>query len=404
MMDVAAAPRRAPRYMTRLRLALIAGALLVAAALAWAVTPTRDAVSYQNIAVDRGEITHVVAATGTINPELTIVVGSYVSGVIRQVFCDYNTRVEAGQVCARIDSRPYESVVAQDRAALDVAQAQLAKDKASLEYARLSYQRNASLARHEFATQDAADLARSVYNQAVAQLDLDQATIEQRQASLDAAMVNLGYTDIVSPVDGTVVSRNVTQGQTVAASFQTPTLFLIATDLARMQVDTNVSESDIGGVEEGDRATFAVDAFPNRIFSGSVSQVRQSPQTVQNVVTFDAVVSAANADLALKPGMTASVRIVVEHRSDVLRVPNQALRYAPASARAAADEALSASTATVVWVLRNGTPKMVAIETGLSDDTYTEVTHGDLRPGDRVITGEQSATGAGGMTFFGFGL
>ena len=170
-------------------------------------------------------------------------------------------------------------------------------------------------------SQDVVDNAKSAYDQAEAQIAFDQATIEQRQAQLDAAQVNLDYTDITSPVDGTVVSRNVTMGQTVAASFQTPTLFLIASDLTKMQVDTNVSESDIGALKEGNPASFTVDAYPNRAFKGAVTQVRQSPQTVQNVVTFDVVVSVDNSDLALKPGMTAATKIVIDQRDDVLRVP-----------------------------------------------------------------------------------
>ena len=165
---------------------------------------------------------------------------------------------------------------------------------------------------------------------------LDQATIQQWEAQLSGAQVNLAYTDIVSPVDGIVVSRNVTQGQTVAASLQTPTLFLIATDLTKMEVDTNVSESDIGTVKEKNPATFTVEAYPDRTFTGSVVQVRQAPQTLQNVVTFDVVVDVANPDLALMPGMTATTRIITAQRDNVIRVPDQALRYMPAGASTAA--------------------------------------------------------------------
>jgi HlyD family secretion protein len=225
--------------------------------------------------------------------------------------------------------------------------------------------------------------------------------VQQRQAALEAAQVNLGYTKIVSPVDGTVVSRNVTTGQTVAASFQTPTLFLIATDLTKMQVDTNVSESDIGNIRSGSPATFSVEAYPERQFTGSVSQVRQAPQTVQNVVTYDVVVAAANPDEALKPGMTATVRIITEARNNVLRVPDQALRYTPGgvaataggeSARPVGDG--SAETASV-WVLRDGRPVRVAVSVGLDDDTNAEIVKGDLQPGDRVIVSEQARTSGG---------
>ena len=309
--------------------------LLAVAGGAWWATSGEATIRYTTAPVARGAVTRTVTATGTVNPVLTIIVGSYVSGVIKQLFCDYNTQVKQGQVCAKIDPRPYQSVVDQDKANLDVAKAQLEKDKASLAYAQTNAERNAKLAVRQYTSQDVADNARSVFEQAQAQVALDAATIELHQALLDAANINLGYTDIASPVDGTVVSRNVTMGQTVAASFQTPTLFLIATDLTKMQVDTNVSESDIGAIKQGNKASFTVDAYPGRMFAGVVVQVRQSPQTVQNVVTYDVVVGVDNADLALKPGMTASTQIIIDQRSDVIRVPDQALRYTPSSVTAA---------------------------------------------------------------------
>ena len=272
------------------RIGSAAALALVVAAAAWLVTSRDASVHYTTATITRGAVTRTISATGTVNPVLTIIVGSYVSGVIQQLTCDYNTQVKKGQVCAKIDPRPYQTVVDQDKANLDVAKAQLEKDKANLGYAQVNYQRNAQLAERQFASQDAADNAKSLYDQAQAQVALDQATIEQRQAELEAAQVNLDYTNIVSPVDGTVVSRNVTMGQTVAASFQTPTLFLIATDLTKMEVDTNVSESDIGAIKEGNTGALHGRCLPNRPFQGIVAQVRQSPQTVQNVVTYDVVV------------------------------------------------------------------------------------------------------------------
>jgi HlyD family secretion protein len=393
----AAATRRgALRAHPRLLAAILVVLLAAGGGALWWRADRAPEPRYATAPVSRGAVTRMVTATGTVNPELTIIVGSYVSGVIQKLYCDYNTQVKPGQVCAEIDERPYKTVVDQAKANLDVAKAQLDKDKANLAYAKLSYERNRRLAQTQYVSQDAADNAKNLYDQAQAQIGLDQATIEQRQAELDAAEVNLGYTDIVSPVEGTVVSRNVTQGQTVAASFQTPTLFLIATDLTRMQVDTNVSESDIGGIKEGDPASFTVDAFPKRVFEGQVSQVRQSPQTVQNVVTFDAVVSVANRDLALKPGMTASTRIVVDARSDVLRVPNAALRYAPAGvSRQAAAPANGAAPQARVWVLRDRRPVPVPVATGLDDESYTEIAAGGLQPGDRVVTGEVSGASDG---------
>ena len=224
--------------------------------------------TYTASPVTSGSITRAVTATGTVNPVLTIVVGSYVSGPIQQLYCDYNAEVRQGQVCAKIDPRPYQTAVDQNQANLAVAKAQLEKDKANLAYTKINSERLALLSKTQAVSQDLADNAKNNYNQALAQIAYDEATIEQHQAQLDSALVNLEYTNIVSPVNGTVVSRNVTMGQTVAASFQTPTLFLIATDLTKMQVDTNVSESDIGGVKVGDKATFTVDAFPKRTFEG----------------------------------------------------------------------------------------------------------------------------------------
>jgi HlyD family secretion protein len=322
-----------------------------------------------------------------VNPELTIIVGTYVSGVIQELYCDYNTEVKKGQLCGKIDPRPYQTLVDQNKANLAVAKAQLEKDKAAREYARLTLDRNTRLVQTKTVSQDAYDNAKSAFDQAQAHITFDEATIQQRQAALDAAQVNLDYTNIVSPVDGTVVSRSVTMGQTVAASFQTPTLFLIATDLTKMQVDTNVSESDIGGVKTGQKSTFTVDAFPKRTLHGTVGQVRQSPQTVQNVVTYDVVVNVDNSDLALKPGMTAAVRLVIDKRDAVLRVPNAALRYRPSglAGRRESDQAR-------VWVLRDGGALPIPVGTGLDDDTFTEIVSGDLKMGDQVITAEHSAT------------
>jgi HlyD family secretion protein len=383
--DQASAPRRRRYWIVAVPLALL---LVAAGAATWWAFALKGAVHHINAPVSRGKITRTVTATGTVNPELTIIVGTYVSGVIQELYCDYNTRVTKGQVCAKIDPRPYQTVVDQAKATLGVAKARLVKDQAHLDYAKTAFERAAKLVKTSAISQDAFDLAKSAYEQAKAQILFDEATVQQRQASLDAAQVNLDYTNIVSPVDGTVVSRNVTIGQTVAASFQTPTLFLIATDLTKMQVDTNVSESDIGNIKTGNQATFSVDAFPKRVFRGVVSQIRQSPQTVQNVVTYDVVVSVDNSQLELKPGMTASTRIVVDWRDDVLRVPNAALRYRPSgqSGRRAPDRAQ-------VWVLRDGVPTAVAVVAGLDDDRFTEIVSGDLKPGDEVVTAEQSDAG-----------
>jgi HlyD family secretion protein len=376
------------------RLALIAGLLVLLAAAAswWYLTPAAR-VAYVSAQVSRGPVAPYVTASGSVNPVVTVQVGTYVSGVIQALHCDFNTQVKAGQLCAKIDPRPYQVVVDQDTAALSQARAQLVKDQASLVYARLNAGRQMKLLAQHLTSRDAMDLARSAYDQARAQIGLDRGTIAQRQAALDAAKVNLGYTNITSPVDGTVVSRNITQGQTVAASFQTPTLFLIAADLTHMQVDASVSESDIGSIKTGDEASFTVEAFPAHVFRGRVVQVRQSPQTIQNVVTYDVVIQAENPDLLLKPGMTADVRIVTAQVKDALRVPVEALRYWP---EAMPKPPQDRSTAARVWILQHGRPVAVPVVTGLTDDTHAQIRQGALSPGQAVLIGERASTDSSG--------
>jgi HlyD family secretion protein len=382
---------------------LIAGIAVLAGGVALWNARRAQAVTYATATVDRGAVQRVITASGSVNPEVTVQVGAFVSGTINSLSCDYNTAVRKGQVCATIDPRPYQLTVDQDRAALDSAKAQLAKDEASLQYAALAYDRSTRLMQQGWVSHDAADNLKSLRDQAQAVVGLDRANIQQRQAALSGAQVNLGYTAIVSPVDGTVVSRNVTVGQTVASSFQTPTLFLIAKDLTRMQVDTNVSESDIAGASVGSRATFTVEAFPGRVFRGVVTQVRQAPISVQNVITYDVVIAAANPDLLLKPGMTATARIITAERSDVLRVPVQALNYAPAQSAAPRKgqgqgqgqapgqnhrprSAVDGQEAhQQIWILENGAPRRVPVTAGLEDDANAEITGGELKPGDRVI-------------------
>ena len=358
-------------------------ALTVAAGVAWWSMHRTAPVQYVSAPAGRGAITRAVTATGTVNPVLTIIVGTYVSGVIQNLYCDYNTQVRAYQVCAKIDPRPYQAIFDQYSGQLLRDQAVLDKDRTDL----VRYQQLA--AQNSIARQQAEDQA-YVVNQDAATVKLDQALVE-------GAKLNLDYTDIISPVNGTVVSRSVTGGQTVAASFQTPTLFLIATDLKQMEVDTNTSEGDMGGIKEGDKATFTVDAFPQRVFQGTVTQRRQSPQTVQNVVTYDVVIGVDNSDLALVPGMTASTTIIIDQRQDVLRVPNQALRYVPGGLPAGAAPVAGTSTSRQpqVWVLRDGQPVAVTVVPGLSDDNFTEIVKSDLNPADQVITAESRGQAGG---------
>jgi HlyD family secretion protein len=399
----AASPHTAPpRRVPRLPSAVLVVVLILAAfaANAW-IRAGRAPVHYATVAASRGTIAQAVVATGTVNPVITIQVGSYVSGVITQILCDFNTQVEAGQLCAKIDARPYQTIVEQSQAVLGTARAQLEKDRANLVYAQLVEQRNLALLKRGFVSREAAELSSNNHAQAKAQLALDQAEVAQRQAQLRAAQINLGYTNIVSPVKGTVVSRNVSQGQTVAASFQTPTVFLIATDLTTMQVDANVSEADIGQIKVGNPASFTVSAFPERRFYGKVRQVRQAPQAVQNVVTYDVVVDVPNADLALKPGMTASIRIVTRQAEDVLRVPGVALRYRPTQAGDAGPPAAAPAPARQegqVWVLDAGRARRVPVITGLDDNTHVEIRAGNLRAGEAVIVGEDGKPPARGRS------
>jgi len=349
-------------------------------------------------AVTEGPIVRSVTATGTVNPVITVQLGTYVSGPIIAIYKDYNAPVTKGQLIAKIDPSTYQVTVDVARATLANSLTQLGKDNADLDYKKVTYDRNLALYKADAVSKDTLDSAYSAWQMDVAQIKLDHANIQQQTANVKAAEVNLNYTNIVSPVDGTVVSRNVDVGQTVAASFQTPTLFLIAKDLTKMQVDSNVSESDIGYVRQGQKATFRVDAFPDRDFEGVVSQVRQAPITVQNVVTYDVVVSVENPELLLKPGMTANVNVVTASKAKVVRVPIDALRFAPPGEPPADSAALDGAPGrqTRVWVLENRKVTPVTITTGLSDGTWVEVAEGNVQAGDRVVTDEVRGAGSHG--------
>jgi HlyD family secretion protein len=377
---------------------LVVGVLIVAVAVYFLQRGSSGA-QYVTTLASQGEIVQAVTATGTVNPVVTVQVGSYVSGPIVQMLCDFNTQVKKGQLCAKIDPRTYQNTLDQAQANLANANAQVQKDRATLEYAKVTYQRDVKLIAERVISSDALDSAKATFDAATAQVAVDKAAIMQQQAAVNAAAVNLGYTNIISPVDGTVVSRNVDLGQTVAASFQTPTLFLIAQDLTKMQVDTNVSESDVGPVQLGQKAGFSVDAFPDRTFWGEVSQVRQSPITVQNVVTYDVVIAVSNPELQLKPGMTANARIVIAERDHALQVPLQALRFSPNGGgehqHAHAAKAQSSRKAHV-WVSEGGKLRKVDVVRGLDDGNVAEIVSGDLHPGDQVVIDQNRTAGATG--------
>jgi HlyD family secretion protein len=361
---------------------------------------------YETAPVTRGDVIQAVTATGTLNPVTNVTVGSQISGIIQSLGADWNSRVKAGQIVAQLDPATYKANVAQ-------SEGDLANAKATLELNQIEAKRSTELFNNKL-------ISESDYDTAIANLHQAEAQVQIKEAALSNSMVNLSRCTIYSPVDGIVISRNVDIGQTVAASLQAPTLFVIANDLAQMQIDASVAEADVGGVQENQPVNFTVDAFPYRTFHGKVIQVRNSPSTVQNVVTYDTVIGVNNADLKLKPGMTANVSIITAEHTNVLKIPNAALRFrmpetestnAPARAMSnsprgnernfsgggpssGAAKPHAERNLRTVYVLPSSAdgkegeikPKPVQIKTGINDGIATEVLDG-LNEGDRVITG-----------------
>jgi HlyD family secretion protein len=344
--------------------------------------------AYKTEKISRGEIKSVVTATGTVNAVTTVSVGTQVSGTIKKLFVDYNSPVKKGQLLAQIDPATVQGQVDQARANLLSAQANLEKAGVAVIDAQRTFQRNKELFAQNFIARSEMDTAETNLYSAEAQQKVNQAQVEQAKASLKIAETNLQYTNIISPVNGTVISRNVDVGQTVAASFQTPTLFSIAQDLTKMQIDTNVDEADIGKVKVGQDVSFSVDAYPDTIFTGKVAVVRNAPITVSNVVTYDVVIRVDNPQLKLKPGMTANVSITIETRPDVLRIPNAALRFKPAQAKDKSKTTPDKQDmkGTKVWILEKNQPKSVQVTLGLSDGNYTEISTDELKEGQEIIT------------------
>jgi HlyD family secretion protein len=392
-----------------------------------------SAPEYVTARVDRGDIDSTVTTTGNLNAVITVQVGSQVSGNILALYADFNTKVKKGQLVAEIDPAPFKAAVAQAtatrnaaKAAVVTAQASLAKSQSdfasaqanavsqkadlvksqsAVELARVQNERRKVMVKTGSTSQEDADTAQANYEQAAAGVDAAQAAVHaaeaavesaskgidvarnqlaqavafvaQEEAVLAQAQLNLDHTRILAPVDGTVESRNMDVGQTVAASFQAPVIFLIAQDLTKMQVDTNVDEADVGSIRLNQAATFTVDAYPGQTFHGRVAQIRQAPINVQNVITYDIVIQVSNPDLKLFPGMTANATIFTGHVSNALRVPKAALRFRPRTAKAS-----------------NGSPqvyvaglKAVNVVTGLSDANRVQLVSGELKEGDQVITG-----------------
>lgn len=372
-------------------------------------------VRYRTVPVERGTVVSLVTATGTINPITTVQVGSQVSGMIESLHADFNSKVKASQVVARIDPFPYQA--RRDQAAASLANAKAALDKARIDLAqrRRELDRAKSLIGQQFISQNEVDVALTASEGAVAQLKVTEAAVKQAEAVLQSAELDLRYTVIRSPVDGVVISRQVEVGQRISASFSIPTLFLIAEDVTKMQVDTNVSEADIGGIVDGKAASFTVDAYPGEEFRGRVRQVRNAPINIQNVVTYDVVVEFENPAFRLKPGMTANVSIVVDKRENVLKVLNAALRFTPpkavreekvgagaeksekSSAVRSASGSGSAELSNRQWGLwkLNAMDELerIPVEMGISDRSYVEITAPEVQEGDQVVIGIESPRG-----------
>src|SRR5579883_398238 len=433
-----------------------AAVLLGGAGLAYYFLGRTAQPAYVTALVDRGDIEATISATGNCNAVVTVQVGSQVSGNIIALYADFNTKVKQGQLVARIDPALFQARVDQAKANLDGAkqavvtarativkaesdianaeanvatqQANVVRAKSAVTLANIENERRLALVKEGIISKEDADTAQATYDQAVAnldaanatlkasqsatdsaeaqrdvaqaQLDAAIATVNQDQAALNQAALDLEHTQIRAPVDGVVVSRNMDVGQTVAASFQAPTIFLIAQDLTKMQVDTNVDEADVGPIRVGQRANFTVDAYPGTVFPGTVIQIRQAPINVQNVVTYDVVVGVSNEELKLLPGMTASVRIETGHAENALRIPAAALRFRPAgtsnSSRSKTGRGSSRAaqhTQTVYILAERDALKQAGVNLGLSDGNFLEV-RGGLAEGQRVVTGTVSKPGS----------
>jgi HlyD family secretion protein len=354
---------------------------------------------YQTVTVDRGTIASRVTATGTLSALVTVLVGTQVSGRIESIRVDYNSPVQKGQTIATIEPSLFKAAVEQARANHMAAKANVEKAEAQAVDADRQYARARALGEDKLVPTSQIETAEANTLVAKAQISAAKAGVQQATAALNQAQVNLRYTTILSPIDGVVISRSVDVGQTVAASLQTPTLFTIAQDLTKMQVDTNVAEGDVGKIQPGMKVGFTVDAYPGQRFEGQVRQVRDAATTVQNVVTYDAVIDVDNSKRLLKPGMTATVTFTPAERHDVLRLPNAGLRYRPDAAASgapgvprppAAGPKVSAralqGNQRKIWVVRGPEAVPVDIEVGLTDGSVTEVLSGPLKDGDQVVT------------------
>ena len=431
--------------------------IVVAAGIGFAIyrrSSKPEETKLETAKVERGRLAARVTATGTLSALVTVQVGSQVSGRIAELDADFNSEVKKGQRIARIDPQLFEAALEQARANFQAAEANVLKAKAQAVDAERQRDRSKALAEKNLVAAAERDTAEANASSALAQVQAAEGSLAQARASLHQAEINLGYTTIVSPINGVVISRSVDVGQTVAASLQAPTLFTIAEDLRKMQVHTNVAEADVGKLAPGQEAVLRVDAYPNQPFTGTIHEIRNAAQTVQNVVTYDAVIDVNNPELKLRPGMTTNITITYAERDDALKVPNAALRFRPPpellktlggeqgpGRRGGAGGPTATATAgapggagggrgqggrgggpgagaggeggaggwakrapgddrKTVWVLRDGKPAPVRVKVGLTDGTSTELVEGELHEGDEVVT---DAGGSGGAAAGGAG-
>ena len=346
------------------------------------VKQSKNKVKYETTKIGKNTIVQVVEASGTINPVTTVNIGSQVSGLIKEIYVDFNSQVKKGQLLAQIDTSLFEAQLQQATANIANAKANYQKILAIMENDKKTYNRYKNLYSRNFIAKSEFDLAEATYFSDMAQLDAAKAQISQAEASFKTASANMRYTKIISPVDGTVVSRAVDVGQTVAASFQTPTLFMVAQDLTNMQIETSVSEADIGKVKVGQEVNYTLDGYQDRVFHGRVTQVRISPTTVQNVVTYTVIVDVDNEEGLLIPGMTANVSIITSKKENIMTVPNSALKFTPIT-----KGTVQRYKEQGIWVMENNRPKRINITAGVSDDVNTEIISKDLKGDETVIIG-----------------
>ncbi len=451
--------RKAPKKRPlKKRLLAVAALILIAAAGVSIYYWNLPTIEYLTARVDRGDIDSTVTTTGNLNAVVTVQVGSQVSGNIKALYADFNTKVKKDQLVALIDPAPFQAAVDQSKATLNSAkaevltaqaslaksqsdlatavanvasqQANLVKAQSAVDLAKVQVDRRRILVQQQATSQEDYDTAKATYDQALASVDAAkaavsaaqasadsarkavdvaqaqqqqaEATVQQNAAALAQAQLNLDHTRIIAPVDGTVESRNMDVGQTVAASFQAPTIFVIAQDLTKMQVDTNVGEADVSAIRLDQQANFSVDAYPGQVFAGKVWQIRQAPINVQNVITYDVVIAVSNPDLKLFPGMTANATIFTNHASNALRIPKAALRFHPRAASAATGKSAPAPVSSpqaqpkqTVYVLDDrGQLKPLQLQLGISDPNYVQVLDGPLREGQELIVGMKGAAPA----------